>query len=307
MERRAKSDERGGAETVLAHGPIPNAPTRRAPRRRRRSTFVEKTLRGLGEAFERSLYSEEVGGRRGLLQALDPRVKLVGLLLLIVAAAASRRLPVILAVFALGVALALASGIPLRTLLRRVWLGAIVFTGAIALPALFLTPGREVGRLPLVGWAVTAQGLLAAAFLLSRVLTSATLALTLVLTTPWNDVLKALRVLRVPALFVVILGMTYRYIFLLLQTARDMFESRQSRTVGRLDGAESRRVAAASVGVLLGKSFALSNEVYLAMQSRGFRGEVHTLDEFAMTARDWLALAGFSAVAALALWAGVWR
>jgi energy-coupling factor transporter transmembrane protein EcfT len=40
------------------------------------------------------------------------------------------------------------------------------------------------------------------------------------------------------------------------------------------------------------------------MQSRGYRGEIYTLDEFRMTPRDWVALAAFVAVAALALWAG---
>lgn len=272
--------------------------------RRRKGGFIERTLAGLAGAFERSLYSEELSRRRGLLQRLDPRVKLLGLLLLIVAAAASRSLLVILAVYALGVALALASRVSLRTLSQRVWLGALVFTGVIALPALFLTPGQAVWRAPGLGWVVTVQGLRTAAFLLTRVITSATLALTLILTTPWAHVLKALRVLRVPTLFVVILGMTYRYIFLLLQTARDMFESRQSRAVGTLDGPERRRVAAASVGVLLSKSLQLSNDVYLAMQSRGFRGEVYTLDDFRMAARDWLALLGFVALAGLAFWLG---
>jgi energy-coupling factor transporter ATP-binding protein EcfA2 len=47
-------------------------------------------------------------------------------------------------------------------------------------------------------------------------------------------VLKALRVLRVPVVFVVILAMTYRYVFVLLWTVHDMFEARQSRLVGRL-------------------------------------------------------------------------
>jgi cobalt/nickel transport system permease protein len=276
-----------------------------APRRRRRKgSFVEQTLAGLARALERSLYSEEVSRRRGLLQALDPRVKLVGLLLLIAAAAASRSLRVVLAVYLLAVALALASRVSPKTLAQRVWIGALVFTGVIAFPALFLTPGRELWRVPGLGWPVTEQGLRSAAFLLGRVITSATLALTLILTTPWTGVLKALRVLRVPTIFVVILGMTYRYIFLMLQTARDMFESRQSRAVGALDGPERRRLAAASVGVLLGKSFQLSNDVYLAMQSRGFRGEVYTLDEFRMAPRDWLAMAGFAAAAGVALWLG---
>ena len=273
--------------------------------RRSRASFIDKTLGGLEGAFARSLYSEEVNARRGFLQALDPRVKLVGALALIVATTSSRSLRVVLAIGALATATALASRVDWGTLWRRVWLGALLFTGAFALPALVLTPGDALWRLPLAGWVVTEQGLRAAAFLLARVIGSATLATTLVLTTPWNDVLKALRTLRVPVVFVVILGMTYRYIFLTLQTARDMFESRRSRTVGTLDSATGRRIAAASVGVLLGKSFALSNEVWLAMQSRGFRGEVHTLDEFRMRARDWLALAGFLATAALALWLGL--
>jgi cobalt ECF transporter T component CbiQ len=278
-----------------------------APARRRRivrKSFVERTLAGLAEAFERSLYSEAIGAQAGLLQGLDPRIKLVGLLLLIIAAASARSLAVVGTVLLVAIALALLSRVSLATLTKRVWLSALIFTGAIALPALFLTPGRAIARVPLVDWPITEQGLTSALFLLGRVLTSTTLATTLVLTTPWTDLLKALRVLRVPTLFVVILGMTYRYIFLILQTASDMFESRQSRGIGRLDGAEQRRVATASVGVLLSKSFQLSNDVYLAMQSRGFRGEIYTLDEFRTTPRDWLALVAFVAVAGVALWAG---
>jgi len=272
--------------------------------RKRRASFVERTIAGLAEAMERALYAEELAKIDGLLQRLDPRVKLIGLLALIVAAALSRNILVILGLFATAILLALLSRVPIRTLATRVWLSALLFTGLLALPAIFITPGRVLYRLPLLGWPVTAQGLGAASYLITRVETAATFALLLILCTPWTYVLKALRVLRVPVVFIVILGMTYRYIFLMLQTARDMFESRQSRMVGTLEGADRRRLASASVGVLLGKSFQLSNEVYLAMLSRGFRGEVYTLDEFQMRARDWAALAGFVALAALAFWLG---
>ena len=254
--------------------------------------------------MERALYAEELAKIDGLLQRLDPRVKLIGLLALIVAAALSRNILVILGLFATAIVLALLSHVPIRTLATRVWLSALLFTGLLALPAIFITPGRVLYHLPLLGWPVTAQGLGAASYLITRVETAATFALLLILCTPWTYVLKALRVLRVPVVFIVILGMTYRYIFLMLQTARDMFESRQSRMVGTLESADRRRLASASVGVLLGKSFQLSNEVYLAMLSRGFRGEVYTLDEFQMRARDWAALAGFVVLAALAFWLG---
>jgi cobalt/nickel transport system permease protein len=126
----------------------------------------------------------------------------------------------------------------------------------------------------------------------------------LVLCTPWTHVLKALRVLRVPIVLVVILGMTYRYILLMIGTAEEMFESRRSRMVGKLEAKEGRRLAIATVGVLLGKTMQLSGDVYLAMQSRGFRGEVYVLDDFEMRLRDWSWLAAFFALSAAAMWMG---
>jgi len=163
-----------------------------------------------------------------------------------------------------------------------------LFTGAIALPAIVLVP----------------QGVRSAAFLIARAETAATLSALLVLTTPWPLVLKALRVLKCPIVVVAILGMTYRYIFEILQTALDMFESRRSRTVGELGPIESRRLAASAVGVLLSKSFQLSGDVHLAMQSRGFRGEVYVLPDFRARTADWCWLAGFVSLAAGALWWG---
>jgi cobalt/nickel transport system permease protein len=128
--------------------------------------------------------------------------------------------------------------------------------------------------------------------------------LLLVFTTPWTHILKALRIFHVPVVFVVALGMTFRYILLLLETAHEMFESRKSRTVGKMNSSEYRRLAASSGAVLLSKSFQLSSEVFLAMQARGFRGEVYVLDEFHMSARDWTALGFFAALGGAAVWAG---
>lgn len=273
-------------------------------RRRGRKGFVERTITDLAAAMERALYAEELARADGLLQRLDPRVKVIGMLALIVVTALTRSILVILGLFAVALVLALLSRVPIRTLATRVWIGALLFSGLLALPAIFITPGRVVYQLPLLGWPVTAQGLGSAAYLVTRVETTATLALLLILCTPWTHVLKALRVLQVPALVIVILGITYRYIFLMLQTAHDMFEARQSRMVGALEGAERRRLASASVGVLLGKTFQLSNEVYLAMLARGFRGEVYTLDEFQMRPRDWVGLVGLLGLAALAFWLG---
>ena len=135
-------------------------------------------------------------------------------------------------IFIVAVALAQLSRIPLRLLAMRVWLGVLFFTGCIALPAVFTTPGLTIWHLPLLGWRVTSQGLYSAAHLLVRAETSATWVLLVVLCTSWTHVLKALRTLRFPVTGVVIFGMTHRYIFLLVQLAREQFEARRSRLSG---------------------------------------------------------------------------
>ncbi len=266
--------------------------------------FVEHTLAGFLAAVEHALEAEDLARAKGILQRLDPRVKVVGILGLIVAAATARKLWVIGAEFAIALLLAAASRVSPLLLGKRVWIPLLMFTGIIALPAPFVIPGRVVGRLPGLGWPVTAQGLLSACYLVSRVETAATLSVLLILSTSWTHVLKALRVLRVPVVIVVILGMAYRYIFLLLESARDMLESRRSRMVGELKGSDRRRLAAASVGVLMSKTLQLSGDVYGAMQARGFRGEVYLLDEFHTAVFDWIMLGIFAALGAAAFYCG---
>jgi cobalt ECF transporter T component CbiQ len=266
--------------------------------------FVERTLSNLVNGLEGALAAEELAKRDGLLQRLDPRIKVVGILALVVASAMAHRLWVIGVVFAFAVAMALVSRVSFGLLAKRVWVAILLFTAVIALPALFIIPGREVWRLPALDWPVSAQGVSSACYLVTRVETAATLSVLLILCTPWSHVLKALRVLCVPTVLVVTLGMTYRYILLLLQTAHDMFESRRSRIVGKLEGAERRRVAAASAGVLMSKSLQLSGEVYSAMLSRGFRGEVYVLDDFRASTLDWMMLGVFLVLASGALYFG---
>jgi energy-coupling factor transporter transmembrane protein EcfT len=227
-----------------------------------------------------------------------------GLALFLLVSAAASKLWVVAAVLMVATALAAASRISLWMLATRVWLATLPVSGALALPALFMTPGTVIYRVPWVHWAASLQGARSAAMLVFRGEAAATLALTLVFTTPWAHVLKALRMFRVPVVLVVVLQMTCRYVLLLLENAHEMFESRKSRTVGTLSRGEQRRIAILSAGALLSRTLHLSNEAYLAMQARGFRGEVYILDDFRMGNPDWLALIAASGLSAALAWAG---
>jgi cobalt ECF transporter T component CbiQ len=263
------------------------------------SNVMEHTLRGITETLERALFAEEISGKPGLFQSLDPRVKVLAVLALLIAVSFSRSLLVIAAIYILTLGLALFSSISADFFIKRVWLALPFFTGMIILPALFITPGPALVRL-----VITSTGAISSLFLLLRVSSSVSLTLLLILTTPWNTVLSALTVLRIPDVFILILGMTYRYIYLLLHTANDMFLSRKSRVVGRMDAAEDRRMLAAISGALLSKSLNMSSEVYLAMQSRGFRGAIVTLKPFKMQNRDWFWLITLLLLAVAAIFLG---
>jgi cobalt/nickel transport system permease protein len=266
--------------------------------------YIESTTVGFARALSRALMSEEIAHQHGLLQTLDPRVRVVGLFALVLAVTLSRRLTVVLALFVAAVMIAVLSKVSIGTLAKRVWLIVLAFTGVIALPAIFITPGKPIATFAGGSLHVTAQGVASAVLLIARVETAVTFTTLLILCTPWTHVLKSLHSFRLPVEVTAMLAMTHRYVFLLVETASQMFESRHSRTVGRLPGAEQRRMAARTAGVLLSKTIDLSNDVYLAMQSRGFHGEIRTLSDFRMRPLDYAGLFAFLCASIVAVWAG---
>lgn len=271
--------------------------------RKNRTGFVERTLIEINQTLELSLFNEKIAALPGLLQSLDPRMKIIATLLVLLTVSFSHSLGVILALYLGVLILAAFSSVPMGWFIKRVWVLIPFFTGLIALPALFITPGPALVHLPL-GLLITRTGATTALFLLLRVGTSVSLAILFVLTTRWNSVLKALGVLRMPDVIVLVVGMTYRYIHLLLHLTNDMFLSRKSRILRPLSGSEERHLMAATSGTILGKSLQLSGEVYLAMLSRGYNGYPRTLDTFRMKLRDWAALIVVIAACGAAAWFG---
>ncbi|MGC8494238.1 MAG: cobalt ECF transporter T component CbiQ [Syntrophobacteraceae bacterium] len=280
------------------------------------SGFVEKTLHAIAEVMKNELYSETLASRRGLLQDLDPRAKLVSILLLIGTAGLFHHIfPLV--IFNLWLFwLAKSSRVPLGIFVKRVWIVVPLFTAVLVFPALFniVRPGTPLVVLfhlsgPVkLGYftipaevAITRQGTASAALLLLRVGASVSLAVLLTLTTRWNALLKALGALRIPSVFLSVLEMTYRYIFLLLGASSDMFLARRSRFVGRAAPREERKFVTSAMGNLWCKTAALSEEVHGAMVSRGYVGVPRSIVRFEMKRSDWAWIFLVLVVAALFL------
>ncbi len=262
--------------------------------RRRKGSFVEKTIGGAAGVMRQAMFSDDVASRPGVLQAIDPRVKLVTLFGLLVGAALVRHVPVLVALYLATLLLAVTSGLPIGFFVKRVWLFVPLFTGIIVAPATlnFVTHGEIVVHLGT--WfghpaGLTRQGLDAAGLIVTRVAVSISLVVLLTLTTRWNRLLASLRALFVPRMFVMVLGMTYRYVFHLLNGVTDMYTARKARTVTRdPEVAKGRAFVAASGGALFGKAHALSEEVHQAMVARGYTGTTRTMEHERVRAIDGL-------------------
>ena len=266
--------------------------------RRSKQGFLNKTVAGLSGVVRRALQADDLAHTDGLLQRLDPRTKIVTLLGVLVVSAFVRHTPVLLAMWVLTLLVAMASAIPGRSFAARVWLTVPLFTGIVVLPATLnlVTAGEIV--IPLRTWfghpvGITRQGLGAATLIVSRVAVSMSLVMLLTMTTAWNRVLAALRSLRLPRVFVLVIGMTYRYVFHLLDTVDEMYVARRARTVTTDRNPDlGREVVAATAGSLFGKSYALADEVHQAMTARGWTGNARTLRTERMSWRDaaWVAV-----------------
>lgn len=241
-----------------------------------------------------SVFADEYAAKQGFLQARDPRIKTLGILLLLSLVLFTKNIYFLTGVYLFCLALVYASSVRLGFFLIRTWFFIPFFSLFIALPALFnvFTPGE-----PLLGFSffglslsITRQGVVSAGFFFLRVLTSVSLVVLLALTTKHHALLKVLRMFKIPQVFVMTLGMCYRYIYLFIEIIQNTYTAIKSR-VGQVSSAPGGQLLVASnIAGLWQRSYQLHQEVYQAMLSRGYNGEPQVLEEFHANAKDWLCL-----------------
>lgn len=283
--------------------------------------YIEKTLAEVTSFFVNGLFSEEIISRGGLLQSIDPRAKVLTLGAFVIAVSLYKNISVVLGAYLFTLVLAWFSRVGLGFFLLRVWLFIPLFSGIIAIPALFniFVPGDPIldvmrleseivfGPLKIPETiSITRQGVFSASLFVMRVATCVSLVVLLTLTTRWQHILKSLKVFRVPQLFTFILGMTYRYIHLLLRQIEDVHLARKSRTIGRERGSSGRKWITSQIKFILKRSLAMSEEVYSAMVSRGFTYDMKTADNLTLKTKDYIWIAVSILIVAVTVGAN-WR
>jgi cobalt/nickel transport system permease protein len=97
----------------------------------------------------------------------------------------------------------------------------------------------------------------------------------LALNTPMVDILNTLARLKIPKLFIELMGLIYRFIFVLLETVDTMFTAQKSR-MGYASFSSGYPALAATLFV---RSYKRAGDLYTALEARGYEEEINVLAE----------------------------
>jgi cobalt/nickel transport system permease protein len=238
--------------------------------------------------------------RSSPVHAFDPSLKLVFVLLFIFTNALLPvgAWPVYILMYALVLAAVILSELGVAYVLKRSAL-ALPFVLA-ALPLLFTVPGRTLLSFSIGAWdlSLSQPGLERFLSIALKSWISVQVAILLASTTPFPDLLLAMRAIKIPRILVSVFGLMWRYLFVLVDEALRLMRARTARSgqsvqPGLKTGGTLRwraRVTGGMAGSLFLRGIERSDRIYMAMVSRGYDGEVRTASTPKIKPMDWIAL-----------------
>ncbi len=170
--------------------------------------------------------------------------------------------------------------------------------GLVAISAIFAPQGSPlaVWDLGFITLVPTDLGLIRFISIMIRSWLSVQVAILLVATTQFPDLLHALEHLRLPRTLTTIIAFLFRYLFVLTNEVFRILRAREARSAG-LPGVKGGgslawriKTTGSMAGQLFLRSYERSDRIYQAMISRGYTGHIRTLNPHQMNRRDWSSL-----------------
>lgn len=141
--------------------------------------------------------------------------------------------------------------------------------------ALFFGIGAHVLELGIFNLAVTADGFNLGVLVFARMLGGFSCLAFLALTTPMTELFSVLEVFKIPKIVLEIAMLMYRYIFVFLDEAINMYHSQETRL-----GYSTFKNSFKSMGMLGSnlfiKTWLKGEQAYVAMESRCYEGSIKT-------------------------------
>ena len=226
----------------------------------------------------------------GFLQQFNPGIKLIFLIWNLVIIGLWAEIYAQLSAAGLLILLFFISRIKPVQVYRRILIIGFLFGFLIALPATlnFITPGTVIFTLirfeaPHQFWiyhvpqtiGITREGCLILLLFFLRITNSVSLTLLVISTTPIHEMIRSLKKIGVPGIFLMVITLCYKFIFILAATAEDTFMALKSRWWKKSKHTPSQKIVAGRIAYIFRRSWNKYEEVYLAMVSKGFSGEAN--------------------------------
>ncbi|MBF0319138.1 MAG: hypothetical protein HQL01_04955 [Nitrospirae bacterium] len=273
------------------------------------SSFIDKGIRHIAGFYETIFFQWELSRKDGLFQRLNARTKVLFLVFYIFVVSVKKDVSseILIAVFLLP--LIVMSRVGIFAFYWKVFIAGFFFGVLAGLPAAFniFLPGEPIYIILELQRAhdfwiyhipqtigITREGILVVSMLTARVANSVTITLLVICTTPFAELVKALKAFRVPEYFLMIITLSYKYAFIFLKMMRDMHTAKKARLIGNADAAGW---IAGRIACIFNKTQHRCDELYKAMSGRGFTGDVKLAKLEHVKAVDIIAGAGL-----LTLW-----
>jgi energy-coupling factor transporter transmembrane protein EcfT len=280
-------------------------------------SYIDKGIKSLSEIITTGFFQGEQGTEKGLFRKLDARVKVLFLIFFVVIISLKRNIfpEVIISVFTF--LLVAISRVHLFRFYQKVIGLTFLFGFLVAFPSAFnvVTPGEMIFPVvtlqqPYHFWiylipqqiGITRQGSEGVTMLCLRIMNSLTISLLVIHTTSFHRFIKALQVFRVPGAFLLIITLSYKYIFIFAKTVENMYLARKSRQVGMVRNEEARIWIAGRMAHMFRKTMSRYDEMYRAMVARGFAEEVKLSGFGPLTLLDRLSCGFFFLIGIILLW-----
>jgi cobalt/nickel transport system permease protein len=235
-------------------------------------------LSSILERFQELVYFEKYSSLHSPVHQVNPIVKFfIVILIIIVNMSFTHIIPYFLLMLVI-IGIMVLSHVPLRYYFVRTLFFIIIFAGVIALPLLFFTPGQVVAlwSIGTVNIVITLEGVLLASSLVLRVWLSLMAVMTLIFTTPFANLIHAMKHMHIPRIFLILFSLTYRYIFLFIEELMRLLQAKDSRSFRSLGFRLRFKILGQLFGTLLVRSIDKSEQVYRAMLARGYTGDLVT-------------------------------
>lgn len=273
--------------------------------RRTRSAFIDKTLQKLAALVQLNFLQSVISRKYHFISTISIRTKLIVFIYFILLISFIKTIQAEISIGALLMVLHLIIRIQFINTYKRILFFTFIFGFLIAFPSALnlITRGEIIFPLlrlqqahdiwiyhipSIIGF--TSEGLRGMMMLTLRVFNSISISFLLINSTSFNDIIKGLKMFRIPDSLLMIFTLSYLYVVILANSVLESYLALKARIIGHIGDKKVQELIAGRITHIFKMSRRHFEKTYQAMLARGYTGEVilYQKEKFALS--DYLIL-----------------